>query len=111
MKDHQRSLQRTLRRQNQTKSRRILFFFYGKRLLPLLLLNNIECWNEEEIMIEFWANLFLCLTKKLLFCGTTLKYSTAKILPLSPLCLSFENDVGTRDEFTRRRRVPVVVVF
>ena len=25
--------------------------------------------------------------------------------------LSFENDVGTRDEFTRRRRVVVVVVF
>ena len=37
--------------------------------------------------------------------------TTAKILPLSPLCLSFENDVGTRDEFTRRRVVVVVVVF
>ena len=67
--------------------------------------------NEEEVMIEFWANLFLCLTKKLPWYYSKILY-TAKILPLSPLCLSFENDVGTRDEFTRRRRrVPVVVVF
>lgn len=59
-------------------------------------------------MMEIWRQILLfdpkndskILLKKLL-------NTTATKLPLSPLCLSFENDVGTRDEFTRRRVVVV----
>ena len=62
MKEDQRSLKRTL---SEDKTKRSLDEFssssYGTRLLPLLLLNNIWARNYD---IAFWANVFLCLTKK-----------------------------------------------
>jgi len=65
---------------------KILFF------LSLLL---FDCLTQKRTLIN---------SKILLLKKTTSNTTAAKILPLSPLCLSFENDVGTRDEFTRRRR-------
>ena len=54
-------------------------------------------------MMEIWRQILLFDPKN---DSKILLNTTATKLPLSPLCLSFENDVGTRDEFTRR----VVVV-